>query len=143
MKLRVGHLSIVGKRDNNEDAYYVDPQQRFFLVADGMGGQSAGERASALAMEIVPQKLQLLDFNRFSGALDASRVTVAGFDRQLLDLSRLGVDGSIAVVPEPGTWALMFGGLLALGWWARASNSTQACKEGHRCRHGAKACLVG
>ena len=67
MKLRVGHLSIVGKRDNNEDAYYVDPQQRFFLVADGMGGQSAGERASALAMEIVPQKLQLLDFNRAGG----------------------------------------------------------------------------
>lgn len=64
MKLRVGHLSIVGKRDNNEDACYVDPQKRFFLVADGMGGQSAGERASSLAMEIVPQKLQLIDFNR-------------------------------------------------------------------------------
>jgi len=64
MKLRVGHLSIVGKRDNNEDACYVDPQKRFFLVADGMGGQSAGERASSLAMEIVPQKLQLMDFNR-------------------------------------------------------------------------------
>ena len=64
MKLRVGHLSIIGKRDNNEDACFVDPQQRFFLVADGMGGQSAGERASGLAMEIVPQKLQMLDFNR-------------------------------------------------------------------------------
>lgn len=64
MKLRVGHLSIVGKRENNEDACYVDPQQRFFLVADGMGGLSAGERASGLAMEIVPQRLQLLDFNR-------------------------------------------------------------------------------
>ncbi len=66
MKLRVGHLSIVGKRDNNEDACFVDPQQRFFLVADGMGGQSAGERASSLAMEIVPQKLQLIDYNRAS-----------------------------------------------------------------------------
>lgn len=42
----------------------MDPQKRFFLVADGMGGQSAGERASSLAMEIVPQKLQLIDFNR-------------------------------------------------------------------------------
>ena len=42
----------------------MDPQKRFFLVADGMGGQSAGERASSLAMEIVPQKLQLMDFNR-------------------------------------------------------------------------------
>ena len=67
MKFRVGHLSIVGKRENNEDAYYVDPQQWFFLVADGMGGQSAGERASGLAMEIVPQKLHSLDFNRAGG----------------------------------------------------------------------------
>ena len=64
MKFRVGHLSIVGKRDNNEDAYVVDPGSRFFLVADGMGGQSAGERASGLATEIVPQKLNLLDFDK-------------------------------------------------------------------------------
>jgi len=63
MKLRAGTLSITGRfRDNNEDNSYADPQLRYFLVADGMGGQSAGERASALAMEIVPQKLQSLDF---------------------------------------------------------------------------------
>jgi serine/threonine protein phosphatase PrpC len=62
MKLRTGLLSITGRfRDNNEDNCFADPQQRFFLVADGMGGQSAGERASALAMEIIPQKLQSLD----------------------------------------------------------------------------------
>lgn len=66
MKLRVGWLSIVGKRDNNEDSCYVDPRYRFFLVADGMGGQSAGERASGLAMEIIPQKLQLIDFEKSS-----------------------------------------------------------------------------
>jgi serine/threonine protein phosphatase PrpC len=65
MKLRAGSVSITGKfRDNNEDNCYSDPQQRFFLVADGMGGQSAGEKASALAMEIVPRKLQTLDFTR-------------------------------------------------------------------------------
>lgn len=63
MKLRTGWLSIVGKRPNNEDACYVDPQYRFFLVADGMGGQSAGERASGLAMEIVPKKLEKIDFD--------------------------------------------------------------------------------
>lgn len=62
-KLRTGLVSITGRfRDNNEDNAYVDPQNRFFLVADGMGGQSAGERASALAMEIIPQKLNSLDF---------------------------------------------------------------------------------
>ncbi|MCY2967926.1 MAG: hypothetical protein NT069_30575, partial [Planctomycetota bacterium] len=31
-----------------------DAKSRFFLVADGMGGQSAGERASGLATEIIP-----------------------------------------------------------------------------------------
>ncbi len=66
MKLRAGWLSIVGKRENNEDACYVDPRYRFFLVADGMGGQSAGERASGLAMEIVPEKLQRIDFEKSS-----------------------------------------------------------------------------
>lgn len=66
MKFRVGHLSIVGKRDNNEDALFVDPKSRFFLVADGMGGQSAGERASGLATEIIPHKLSQLDFDRAS-----------------------------------------------------------------------------
>ena len=66
MKLRVGWLSIVGKRDNNEDACYIDPRNRFFLVADGMGGQSAGERASALAVEIIPRKLQSIDFEKSS-----------------------------------------------------------------------------
>lgn len=66
-KLRTGLVSITGRfRDNNEDNAYVDPQNRFFLVADGMGGQSAGERASALAMEIVPQKLNSLDFAKAS-----------------------------------------------------------------------------
>lgn len=44
-------------RENNEDNFHVDSQLRFFLVADGMGGQCAGERASQLAVEIIPQRL--------------------------------------------------------------------------------------
>ena len=69
MKLRTGCLSITGNyRDNNEDNFLVDREHRFFLVADGMGGQSAGERASSLAMEIIPPKLQQIDFE--SGAAD-------------------------------------------------------------------------
>lgn len=52
-------VSITGNfRENNEDRFYIDQQGRFFLVCDGMGGQSAGERASAMATELVPQRLE-------------------------------------------------------------------------------------
>lgn len=65
MHLRWGQASITGNfRENNEDNLFVDPAGRFFIVADGMGGQSAGEKASALAVELVPQRLgQLLRFD--------------------------------------------------------------------------------
>ncbi len=64
MKLQVGQLSITGNfRQNNEDNLHVDENHRFFIVADGMGGQSAGEKASQLAVELVPKKLvSTIDF---------------------------------------------------------------------------------
>lgn len=63
-KTRCGYVSITGNfRDNNEDRLLVDTDGRYFLVADGMGGQSAGEKASELATELVSEKLnQLVDF---------------------------------------------------------------------------------
>lgn len=66
VSIRTGQLSVTGNyRDNNEDVCYVDQQQRYLIVADGMGGQSGGERASALAIELIPKKLeQLLDFQK-------------------------------------------------------------------------------
>jgi serine/threonine protein phosphatase PrpC len=53
--VHVGGTSAQGKRPNNEDRYVADPQRHVFLVADGMGGQEAGERASGLAAEIIPR----------------------------------------------------------------------------------------
>lgn len=65
MQLNAGSVSITGQfRDNNEDRAQIDPRGRYFLVADGMGGQSAGEKASELAVEVVQKKLlQSLDFD--------------------------------------------------------------------------------
>jgi len=65
IRVRAGVVSITGDfRENNEDSALVDAKHRFFLVADGMGGQAAGEKASSLAIELIPQRLlQALKFD--------------------------------------------------------------------------------
>jgi hypothetical protein len=64
------------------------------------------------------QSFDLFDWGQLQGAfgaIDSSGLLLTEGTR--LDLSRLYLDGTVSVtaVPEPGTWALWLGGLLALG----------------------------
>jgi hypothetical protein len=66
------------------------------------------------------QRFDLFDAAAFSGSfasIDSSALRLAG--GTFLDTSALGVDGSVSVVPEPGTWALMLGGLAGVVVLAR------------------------
>ena len=61
LSLNIGKCTLLGNyRENNEDSIDVKafPDMTVCLVADGMGGQAAGEVASKRAIEIVPRELK-------------------------------------------------------------------------------------
>jgi len=54
MRLKFAGLTDVGRtRDNNEDSFFISTQEPLCIVADGMGGHSSGEVASAFAIRTI------------------------------------------------------------------------------------------
>lgn len=94
VQFRCGYQSITGNfRENNEDNGLVDPDGRYFIVADGMGGQSAGEKASELAVELIPPKLlEEIDF----AAADVSEKSIV----QAIDLAVEHANAEIIALGE-------------------------------------------
>jgi protein phosphatase len=61
LALNIGKCTLLGNyRENNEDAIEVKqfPDMTVAIVADGMGGQAAGEIASKRAIEVIPRELR-------------------------------------------------------------------------------------
>ena len=71
MQFRAEGLSDIGQyRQSNEDSLSLDEKNGFFVVADGVGGQPAGEIASQLVAERLPQILLETAGGKLSDACD-------------------------------------------------------------------------
>ena len=54
--MEFGFKTDTGKvRNVNQDAFFVMPDERFFLVADGVGGHNNGELASRTVMSDIAE----------------------------------------------------------------------------------------
>lgn len=54
--LRVGFKTDRGRqRSNNEDAFFILPEQKIYVIADGVGGHNSGEIASRFAVQQIAE----------------------------------------------------------------------------------------
>jgi len=128
LKLRVGVVSVRGNyRDHNEDNYYVPGRRsvrhdrgqdsnsnlstltleppNLFIVADGMGGQQAGEQASLMAVELIPKAIARRlgsDETDAARVKDAIRDAVAEVNQEIL-----GSSGAVSEFSNMGTTVVL------------------------------------
>lgn len=91
-QVRVGGRSAQGLRPNNQDRYVADISRDVFLVADGMGGQEHGEKASSMAVDIIPRAVQV----HLKAHVDPSQAVMQALleaNRAILEASRDQVSG--------------------------------------------------
>ncbi len=128
IKLRVGVVSVRGNyREHNEDNYFVPGRRsvrhdsnsdsqanqiamtlepsNLFIVADGMGGQQAGEQASLMAVELIPRAITRRlapEDNEPNRVKEGIRDAVAEVNQEIL-----GSSGAVTEFTNMGTTVVL------------------------------------
>src|SRR5262245_2453168 len=106
------HSHVGRVRRENQDAFGVFPDLRFYVVADGLGGHQAGEVASHMAIEALRRALEALDDDDLTPITDSRGSTSIGGRRLVIaieeanrqvrdasrDPSRAGMGSTVAAV---------------------------------------------
>lgn len=79
----------VGKyRKNNEDYYLVNESKNLYILADGMGGHLAGERASKMATEIIASDFEnARDLINIEDAIEILSSSIRDANREIFNSS--------------------------------------------------------
>lgn len=113
-----GHISHTGmRRANNQDNLASVPaangaqfkiQGHIFLVADGMGGHLGGEKASELAVQIVPltyaKNIQQGPAVALRLALQDANATINRRGNEAIHFYNMGTTCSVLALREEGAW---------------------------------------
>ena len=104
--LRADGITDKGRlRSTNEDCFTVDEMLGLCIVADGMGGQQAGEQASLMAVELIPRAIARrlsADENEPSRIKEVIRDAVAEVNQEIL-----GSSGAIHEYSNMGTTVVL------------------------------------
>lgn len=78
------------KRGNNEDAFFVIPEDRVYMIADGLGGYSSGEVASRQTVSILADYIKENPISKLLGKEDICDYIVEAIqkvNRQIWELA--------------------------------------------------------
>ncbi|HMP02950.1 MAG TPA: protein phosphatase 2C domain-containing protein [Gemmatales bacterium] len=97
VRLNIGKCSLLGNyRENNEDNVSVREQDgvTMCIVADGMGGQQAGEKASLMATEIIPREVaaQLAEATSADDIRRIVRKSIVQANEEIISMGQLDSD---------------------------------------------------
>ena len=96
-------------RSCNEDRYFIDPCNQILLVADGIGGASAGEVASELACRLLSQQLSSFCKNNLAPEVVKKNLQAIFQEVNNLILAQRGLDSRLQSMGTTALAVVVFG----------------------------------